>query len=1041
MARRSARLVPVLTFLVPLCACVGGGGESASPGTEIGQPGALRTHPDASIGSLEYVVETNQGGQASSMSLLEVRWGRLAEVSDVDGLVVYRDYLVGEDIVTDGEDYEVSVHPITGTHTVRILHTVASSAFDAAFQRLDDNLIPILPKGLGPEVLPPFSLAPRNSALALRFDDLLGVYFDDGVWRDFEGGNLISPAGQIRNGALQVRVGNPPVANFGARIVPDPNHGDVADFDGDGELEFFPTRLLVDPAVSELEAAGSPELSGGNALGLPPSVTTQLANVALRIPTVAIGTQRVLHNPSGLGHTVEPGPGDAVDPTSPSLDLIRALRSGGPTDANNGFLRDDVDPSLIGSQAIAVTDVAAGAEPGTFEVAFTFDLGACALFPEAGDVVRQSGRFFEVTGAPAAVMVGTVTGLPLRVLFPFDAAQGPQVGPALFQSTFEEDTPDEQIPCFLSFSPPPAGPPASGLAPGTQITARFSEPLDPTSVRPFDTFSISRVAAANDPSPFDRIVGELVASPDRRAFTFVPSLPLSHTAGATETYYCNLRGGADGVTDLAGNALETALPEVDFRLLTAAPSETNGGLVLRFDEFSELDNEAVGVLPAREVRGQLLFDEAGGRLLPRPVNRFSVPHDRSQGIPSLMGLFPGGVQTPISPLGSKLQSLVRYCDLGFGIADEANFNLDVEGLSWSPANGASQFDAVPLFEMRLATSAFLPDEIQLATGFPQFPNSGLVANFGTNLLDAANDPQAIVHPRELGYVVMPGEDYMSATGTLLHPYPLNRGGDVSQYRYYTWRDTGVLALGGPNGAGATLSVENAALGVGPVGVPYGPGLVRSVGMPLLSEFRCFPSDGIIGLNAFDVGIANGAASTPNFRAFSTGGTDAGGNPVPRNPDLQTTALGGFNPQSMPPGAATLGIDNSFYFGELSFVTRVSRAHTLWFDALTAGPFFTQPSYAASVIEPRPEDLPLGTQVVIEWRGASVIGNADGLVDATTLDAYGDGALPTFVNGADWKASPAEIQNARYFQVRVTFISNTETGLTPELSSLGLAFEQ
>jgi hypothetical protein len=37
------------------------------------------------------------------------------------------------------------------------------------------------------------------------------------------------------------------------------------------------------------------------------------------------------------------------------------------------------------------------------------------------------------------------------------------------------------------------------------------------------------------------------------------------------------------------------------------------------------------------------------------------------------------VQTPLSPLGSKLQALWRYCDLGFSVRDETKYDVDVVG--------------------------------------------------------------------------------------------------------------------------------------------------------------------------------------------------------------------------------------------------------------------------------------------------------------------------------------------------------------------------
>ena len=83
--------------------------------------------------------------------------------------------------------------------------------------------------------------------------------------------------------------------------------------------------------------------------------------------------------------------------------------------------------------------------------------------------------------------------------------------------------------------------------------------------------------------------------------------------------------------------------------------------------------------------------------------------------------------------------------------------------------------------------------------------------------------------------------------------------------------------------------------------------------------------------------------------------------------------------------------------------------------------------AQPVVEPRPQDQALGTSVSFAYRGATQINAAEGLVDALTLDPYGDGADPTFFDGADWKPTIAQIDGARFFQVRIDFVANSDTG--------------
>jgi hypothetical protein len=67
-----------------------------------------------------------------------------------------------------------------------------------------------------------------------------------------------------------------------------------------------------------------------------------------------------------------------------------------------------------------------------------------------------------------------------------------------------------------------------------------------------------------------------------------------------------------------------------------------------------------------------------------------------------------------------------------------------------------------------------------------------------------------------------------------------------------------------------------------------------------------------------------------------------------------------------------------------------------------------------------------------------------------LNAYGDpisiGMPPvqidaevSFIEGESWKNDITGINNARYFQFRITFISNPASNLTPELRTLAFAY--
>jgi hypothetical protein len=339
----------------------------------------------------------------------------------------------------------------------------------------------------------------------------------------------------------------------------------------------------------------------------------------------------------------------------------------------------------------------------------------------------------------------------------------------------------------------------------------------------------------------------------------------------------------------------------------------------------------------------------------------------------------------------------------------------------------------------------LPDETVSAALLPLYPSSGLVSTYAANVADPIHDPLRTVYPvagGPQGYSISPADVFLSSTGTPLVPWPMNRGVDADHKAYYTWRDTSLQVRAGANGGGIEMPIVNIAQGTS-IPATYAAGDVPTFGLPLLMEFRCYPDSAALGLNALDVSLATASSPQPNMRAFSTGGVNSSGSVVTINPDLQMVATGGFNPSSTPPGATTLPVDNVFHIGQLDLVTRISRAHFVWIDTLSAASRLVAP-----VIDPPASEQPAGTSVSLHFRQASSVANVNLLRDAGSLDAYGDRAVgspgtdPTFIAGdRTWKASVAGLPAAQFFQTRITFVSNAETGRVPPVSGLGLAWNQ
>lgn len=1046
--------IAALAALVLLGACGsgggGGGGSPGLPGEELAKPGGGT-----------YFVDPNHSGRATRIHLAEMFWARLVDVHDVDAQgnpsldPVFRDFTISENVNSDSLNYRLDTNPITQKTRLVVLRQrgvpdAGLGTFESLLRSASLGLPPILPKNDDGSNGDQYSFVARNATIVMRFDDLL----DD---REEAQRNISE--------TIRILAGYPPITPFSARLIFDPNYGGVVNG------EFHSTRVLVDLTVSESESSSMLVAEPINAVGLPPSVTsTTNPNVSIRIPTrtdFGSGQFELLRGLSGspLSFT-ENGPADR---SSPAREVVRAMRSGNSTDLNNGFLLDLSAPQVIGGWNMRV-DTALDDPQGRPGFDYLLDATfttVCRAAAGRGDVVSIGDTFLEVAEESAIPDVdGLIQGLRVHTLGDQPlAGAGALTGNALFLRTYHASDP---VPtgCWVNITPQPTSLPATGVATNAQVLVRFSEPMDPESLSPFDNFFLVSADASTVVGSRNLVVGEINPSSDLKEFTFVPTQHLPHNNGVSETYHLRVQGP----TDLAGNALVATLPTISFEMAPGDPTSQTGGVVLRFGSTDEA--EPVGF---PDLRGQFFYDFDREVIRPRPAALTSYPADRTNPVPAIMVPIPGGVQTPLSSLGSKLQTVWRYCDLGWQVLDETKYNLDVIGLAWAPVGGSVINDFFERFEILLAHSRRLPDEaVDSQALLPKYTGSGLGTFFAGNVLIDPLSPQIVAHPRTGGYQINSADLFLSTSNTVMLPYPLNR--NVQDPVTYVWRDTAVVATGGPSGVGIPLDVE-----AGPptnleddFGYVADANVVPSFGLPLLIEYRCFPSSTALGLNSFDISIALNSSAIPAFRAFSTGGIDRNGLAVQRNPDTETTARGGFNPAGNPPGSPTLrGDDNVFYIGQLDVVTRLSRVHSAWIDTGAADADFLDP-----VVLPSPADQPTGTNVVVEFRGSNgfLTPNLPDLgqsvdettfpFDSTRLNAYGEifarvpqtnANLPPdhrilgssqfpgsvfFVNDVNsWSADIDTIDTARYFQLRITFVSNIQTGLSPELSAIGIPFSR
>jgi len=960
---------------------------------------------------------------------VELTWGRLVHVHGIDARgetldqPTLRDYVINENVRTQLGDWRLEINPVT--QDARLVIEREPGAPDAgrgSFAELARRAAAFLP-GIAPKAPDasgptPFALLARNATLVLRFDDLL---------KDDE------DAVRALDRWVRVLSGYPPEVPIEARVVFDPNHGGLS------SGGFHPTRVLVDPTVSETEAADSPVPLVLNTLGFPRSEPlTSSANLVLRLPSrvdFGVGVFRVLTNLAGAALDAEGS--RPYDTHSPTADVVRAMRTGNGDDANNGFLLDLEPPRVVGAwgcRVLAATRTDAGGFEWELALAFS---GPCSKAPAAPDILQIGETYLEVKDTGPAPDADGRTRCLARALGSRAPGSGELLGQALYLSSLRAGVTTEPG-CWVRFSPPPEIPPALDVSSEATLRVRFSEPMDPASALPFDTFTVVRGSPGTLVTGTTLVVGDARPSGDLRELTFVPRLPLVHQG---DRPFFHLRIPAlGGVTDLAGNDLEEPLPPVPFTIAPSSPVVQHSSLVMRFDSDDEI--EAFG---RPDLRGQFTYRFSRGTIRPREVVTASRAVDRANPIVSIMPPFSPGVATPLSPLGSKLQAVWRYADLGWSIRDENKYNLDVVGLHWSPALGQVSADFFEQFEIRLAHSNKLPDEQprQPITGGMKYPISGLwdgPTPFVKNLLIDPDGPQRVVHARELGYRIDPRDLSVSANGMPLMPWPIDTGPGGREA--FVWRDTGVIAQGGDYGVGVPLDSE--------VGIPLNlenafgtfapPGHVPAVGLPLLMEFRCYPSQAAIGLNPVAIVLASNVSAAPNFRAFSTGGFNTMGQRITKDPDLEDVPTGGFNPGSRPPGRPTARTaDNSLYLGQLDYVTRISRVHTVWIDTHSVATRFSE-----VVLEPGEEVRPPGTRILVDFRGADDFIDSEARpFNAATLNPYGEPTLGSIVFHAGdprWKRDIREIDGARYLQLRITFEGNVEAGVVAELSAIGLDYE-
>lgn len=968
--------------------------------------GALLALPIACDGS-------GSGGGSGRLTIKTMTWGRLVDVTDAQDVLVHPDYVIGQNVVSDGQKYLLTRNPVTEVETLQILFDEGTPEFDSAFAQLDDTRGTVIPKGIVAQL--PYSMVPRNAAIRIEFNT------------DVDESTLDSTT-------LKVSLGTPPSLPFTVRYLVD---------------SVDPHVVIVDPTVTQIDSA----LSGDpiNAIGYPPSVNQRDPNMTIEIPTIedpVNGQIKILRSKSGSPvSSTNNGP---VDPSDRSV-VVRAYRTGNDSDLNRGFLLDLQAPRMLGQQSIIITNQSGN------RLAYEFDTSDCAVKPDLGDVIQQGTLYGQVV----LVIDDTPPDFVVDVRR-LDDSGNPfsMIQRATYVSPYD-DGPDMPE-CFIRFTPFASNPPAGGVDPAAMVTLRFSEPMDPQTIAPFDSFILSRGADPATITLSQFVVGEVVPSADNRSYSFVPSPPgIDHAAGVADDYYVHIitdQFNINSIRDLAGNTLDFPDLTIPFQIDSTAPEVKVGGLVLRLNQQDEDGNAQ----PEWRLQGTVNGD---GTVDARSVTRFSVVIDPVEpviGFMTVVNVPPPQilqtlgitvpVRTPLVPLGSRMMTVWRYIDMGFTYINENEYNLDVEGLAWAVFGNRVVADTFSRFEIFLAHSRFLPDEdFDPMTLLPIYPDSGLsFTSFASNVLDPANHAQQLVATGT--YAINPLDAFVatSGSGQVMVPFP-DFQNEFGEKVTFTWRDTIVEARGAPNGNGVDPTILNQVYGPG-AAVAYEPrDEVPSIGLPLLMDFRCYPDQNADGLNAFQLSMTSTASVRPTFRIHSTGGYNSANQPVTIDP-TSDRPLGGYNPGSNPPGQRTRPDDNLVYWGQIDFVIRVSRGVTRWFDTgvVDPSPIKRFPAYQTPVIEPLPSQQPIGSRVIVEYRAADAVSViSTQATNADCVDLYGKQFQPaikqecgppqTPTGLADWTDQISDLDGKRWVQIRWSMLANIATGAAPTLSTIGVGW--
>jgi hypothetical protein len=1012
-------------------------------------------------------------GADSQLTLEGIEWGRLVDVVDVDDVFVASDVLIRPGLTIDGISYQLTTNPVTQAETLKVLQTRGTAGFNILFNAAQSGLESLTRKG--PNDPPYYTLVARNGAIRLRFSD------------------QVDPA-SVTPASVQIFSSTPALTELTTRLVVK-NDAKAQR----GSVIIDPTISARESAVLGLPAntVGFPESLDGVNDNIKIRIPTKedlIFGQAVVVRNKA-GNRRITNK---VDDPVESsGSGDPVlvqvFRAGNDSDTYRGFMEDLVPPRLIGV--QDVTVSEVSAPN--------GTSSPIRELTYSINAEYCLeMSPKAGDVFDFADSLVLVTavlssGNPLAYQVRG------RMLEPEDPATALPPGSGLALSSrlntaYGIQDAARQV-CYLNFSPAPsytAGQLLQLDPLNTSVTATFSEPVDPRTVSSMQTFVVTafelddafgkNAAYFRHPTLYptekaanyiDRqrgyhlevntsgttsdsefggrvLFGPIEADINGTSFTLTPLSGFAEpNLDSFLQFAVALRNGGDGIRDLAGNSVDltgfvagTPLPGVDPENQLTVSGGGGVGAANRTKAFSlranGLDEDDDG-LP--EYTGQVGY--RSGLITGRAPERFSRDGDNSNqyvGSGTAVNAGTGPVwippYAPLNPAGSVLMTTVRPHDLGFGYQNLSEFNLDVEGMSWTPLGGVVFDDLYPRFSIALSHSKYMADELVIQ-GVIIYPFSGLVASsFDDNILGYPEYDEKVVV--DSSYSISSLNLFTSDSGNTMLPWPAFE-------ETYTWRDTAFPW----DTYGTSDRSPGAATSTHPEAGLYPPEGAPSTALPLLARFRCYPRGERLGTNQFQVTALltqNVQTSFPAFTVFSAGGQDGSGQWHQVIPDNAakggTQPVGGYRVGS---GQPTDPTNPHFYWTEVDFVLKVSRVYTHWFDM---GGILGSGKVVGVQVEPEEGNQPTGTSVVVEYRGAVQVDHPTNptttpspLLDAgTDFDVYAEftGQNGGVSTPGDWTTdfSALEAQSYRFLQVRFTFVNDVDRGNQAVLDGLGLAWQ-